>query len=95
MISVMSEDEAVLWVVAGCLFEVALPVTPAGRWRWANPGDDVSLLADDVRQGRQHLRFRAEASGARAGRVELRFACGEAGGRRSVLRVRIAPERLS
>ena len=95
MISVMSQDEAALWVVAGCLFEVALPVTPAGRWRWANPGHDVSLLADDVRQGRQHLRFRAEAAGARAGQVELRFRAGEAGDRRSVLRVRIAPERLS
>lgn len=64
---------SMLWVVAGCLFEISFPVTGAGHWRWTDGGDQVTLLAETVRDGRQHLRFRAEAAGAEAGAVELRF----------------------
>jgi hypothetical protein len=84
--------EAMVWVVAGCLFEVSLPPTPAGGWRWTNGGPHVTLVGDDVRDGRQHLRFRAEAAGADLGVVELRFE-GEGGDPADcTVSVRIAPE---
>lgn len=75
-----------VWVVAGCLFEVSLPAD--GRWRWTPEGAQVTLLGEAVRDGRQHLRFRAEVAGV----VELQF-----GGNEAELRsvtVRIVPERL-
>lgn len=84
-----------MWVVAGCLFEVALPVVPGGSWRLAAPTDAVTLVADEVRGGAHHLRFRAEAAGAAAGGAELCLAA--AGGATPLERrvaVRIAPERL-
>lgn len=62
-----------MWVVAGCLFEVSLPEQGGSAWRWANPGPEVTLLAEEVRLGEHHFRFRAEAPGADAGQVELRF----------------------
>lgn len=90
----ISDDEAMLWVVAGCLFEISLPVTTAGRWRWTNARSEVTLLAEDVREGRQHLRFRAEAAGAKARVVELQFGHDEAEDRHPAVCVRIAPEQL-
>lgn|GEM_PF-199387 len=83
----LSTGPALVWVVAGCLFEVSLP---GGGWRWANPGPEVTLLGDAPRDGSQHLRFRAEAAGAGAGVAELRFE-GD-GGQARVVSVRIAPE---
>ena len=83
-----------LWAVAGCLFEISLPVTAAGQWRWANPGCEVTLLAEVVHEGRQHLRFRAEGAGAEAGVVQLRFARGEAGNSERIVSIRVAPEQL-
>ena len=68
-----SDEEATLAVVAGCLFEVSIPVTTPGGWRWANDGDEVTLQAEEVRHGRHRFRFRAEAKGAEVGAVELRF----------------------
>ena len=61
--------EPSLWVVAGCLFEVSLPPHGGHRWRRPDPPSRVTLLAEGVRDGRRHLRFRAEA----AGQVELHF----------------------
>ena len=68
-----SDEEATLLVVAGCLFEVSIPVTTPGGWRWANDGDEVSLQAEELRGGRHRFRFRAEGKGAEVGAVELRF----------------------
>ena len=79
-------------MVAGCLFEISLPVTTACQWRWANPGCEVTLLAEVVHEGRQRLRFRAEGAGAKAGVVELRFAPGEAGDPERIVSIRVAPE---
>ena len=73
-----------LWVVAGCLFEVSLP---DGGWRWTNARPEVTLLGEDGREGRSHLRFRAEAPGS----VVLRFE--RDGARPRLVSVRIAPER--
>ena len=69
-----------LWVVAGCLFELSFeePVS------WLGPDPAVTLLADEERDGRWHLRFRAE----QPGEAVLRFR--EAG----AVTVHIAPERL-
>jgi hypothetical protein len=73
--------------VAGCLFEVHLPVDSGrGAWSWAGGTDAVTLLA----AGAGRFRFRAE----RAGPADLRFTSAEPGGapveRR--LAVLIAPE---
>jgi hypothetical protein len=77
--------DPLLWVVAGCLFEVSLPEGAGGPWRWPDPPAHITLLAEGVRDGRRHLRFRAEA----AGEVELRFS---RPGSELVVTVRIAPE---
>ena len=59
----------VLWVVAGCLFEVSFPAE-GEPWRWAGHEEAmVTLLAEDRRGGDDHFRFRAEAPGE----VELTF----------------------
>ena len=73
-----------VWVVAGCLFEVSL-VDRDAPWRCAAPPPQVTLLAEGRRDGRRHMRFRAEAPGE----VELRFSSG-ALDRATV--VRIVPE---
>ncbi|MGH9225708.1 MAG: hypothetical protein ACRD2W_18420 [Acidimicrobiales bacterium] len=78
-----------LWMVAGCLFEVSFP-TAAGPWQWTNPSPEVTLVAEEERGPAHHFRFRAEA----AGEVELRFA-GEAAPETETVAVRIAPERLA
>ena len=78
-----------LWVVAGCLFEISLPVED-GPWSWANATPQVTLLAEEERHGRRHLRFRAEEPGE----VELRFEA-RAGRVTDPVTVRIAPERLA
>ena len=83
--------EPTVWVVAGCLFEVSLPAEPGG-WRWDGPTPDVTLLAEDVRDGRHHFRFRAEAAGARTGAARLHFRRHAGGAERAVV-VRVAPER--
>ena len=90
MLLVAREAEGVLWVVAGCLFEVSLPAA-SGPWRWANPCPEVTLLSEDDRGAvpRHHFRFRAEAPGE----VELRFA--GAAPEPVPVAVRIAPERLA
>ena len=80
-----------LWIVAGCLFEVSLPLT-GGPWRWANPTSAVTILGEEDRGDVRHVRFRAEAPGL----VELTFV----GERQPVpvpvtVTVRIAPERLA
>ncbi len=85
---------ATVWVVAGCLFEVSLPVQGETQWTWSNPGPEVTLLADQIRPGRHHFRFRAEAPGARAGTVHLRFHDRRAGGPEASAVVHIAPEHL-
>lgn len=80
-----------MWVVAGCLFEISLPLDGAGlAWRWTNVRPEVTHLADHRRQEAQHLRFRAEAAGAAAGEVELDFRT-QAGPVLSIV-VRIASE---
>ena len=81
----------VLWVVAGCLFEVSFPTDGGGGWRWANPGRGVTLVAEEGRQGRYHFRFRAEAVGAEAGAFPLRFTGRPTDGE---VVVHVAPERI-
>lgn len=80
-----------VWPVAGCLFEVALPVSGGSSWRWTNPTPDVTLLGEERRGSRQHLRFRAEDPCSTLDSVELRFRRG--GGHERRVRVHIAPER--
>jgi hypothetical protein len=87
------DEEATLWVVAGCLFEVSLPVIGARPWRWTNAGREVSLLGEAVRHGRRHFRFRAESGGAEAGLVELRFRSDD-GEHGLTVPVRVAPEQF-
>lgn len=86
------EPAATVWTVAGCLFEVSLPVAGGERWRWSNPGRAVTLLADEDRAAEHHFRFRAEAEGARHGEVELVFQRGRGSDRECRLVVRVAPE---
>ena len=83
------DQEPAVWVVAGCLFEVSLAEAERGPWAWHNPGPEVTLLSESVRDGERRFRFRSEAAGAAKGAVELRFACEDV--ERSVV-VRIAPE---
>jgi hypothetical protein len=80
-----------VWAVAGCLFEVSLPVDSLSRWRCIDPGPEVTLLSEDVRGSGQHFRFRAESPAALAG-AELRFGCD---GRERLVHVLVAPERLT
>lgn len=87
----MKQEGGELRVVAGCLFEVVLPVAgPSSRWRLAVGQPEVTLLDDDQRDGQQRFRFRAETAGAVAGTVELRFESDRAADRS--LRVAVAPE---
>ncbi len=86
--------EAVVWVVAGCLFEVSMPERNGTSWHLADPPPGVTLLTESVRGEERHFRFRAEVEGARTGEVSLRFrALTEERGMvlRSVV-VRVAPE---
>jgi hypothetical protein len=76
--------EPIVWVVAGCLFEVSLP---SGNWRGSGTHPEVTLLAEEHRETGHHFRFRAEVPGE----VTLRF---EGDGTRTVI-VRIAPEHLT
>ncbi len=85
---------ATVWVVAGCLFEVSLPAHGDTRWRWANPGPEVALLAEEKRHEEHRFRFRAEAAGANAGQVELRFEDGGTPGAEETVVVHVAPEHL-
>lgn len=85
---------AEVWVVAGCLFEVSLPVNGARQWRWSDDATGhVTLLAEHTEDDRRHFRFRAEAAGARAGTVELRFERDGSEKPIAVARIRVAPER--
>ncbi len=86
----LDDGEEGVWTVAGCLFEVSLPRRANGRWRWATPCGEVTLVGEAVRDREHRFRFRAEAVGASAGGAELHF-CGDDGVERTV-RVRIAPE---
>ena len=88
------EAEPSVWVVAGCLFEVALPTAPGGRWCHLGPVPEVTLLSDDVRESRHHFRFRAEAAGTVAGSVSLQFRR-EPAGRRVQVQVLVAPEQVA
>lgn len=81
-----------VWVVAGCLFEISVPVGGAAPWRWAGPGAEVTLLSQYRRGDHEHFRFRTEAAGARAGTVQLRF--DHPGGTVRSVTVRIAPEAI-
>jgi len=65
--------DAVVWAVAGCLFEVSFPEAGGTSWTWVNPDAAVTLLGESVRADGHHFRFRAEAGAAVAGRVALRF----------------------
>lgn len=76
-----------IWVVAGCLFEVSLPDLPSGTWRWSGTHSEVTLLTEEDRGTGHHFRFRAETPGE----VTLRF---EGDGTHTVV-VRIAPEHLA
>ena len=87
--------EPVLWAVAGCLFEVALPERAGASWHWADPPPGVTLLGESVRGDLRHFRFRAEPEGALLGQVALRFR-GRTTERAVLLRsvvVHVAPER--
>ena len=77
-----------LWVVAGCLFEVSFPAD-GEPWRWSGDIAAVTLLAEEGRGGDHHFRFRAEA----AGPVDLVFTHGN--DPPATVAVRIAPERLA
>lgn len=85
--------DAVVLVVAGCLFEVSLPGGAEAGWRWTAPSADVTLLAEDGRHGRQHFRFRAEGAAAAAGMTRLRFRAAD--GSEAEVVVGVAPERLA
>ena len=78
----MRHHVPVLWVVAGCLFEVSLP--PGARW--AGGTTAVTLLAEERRGADLHFRFRAET----AGEATLLFADPEA-----TFTVHLAPEHLA
>lgn len=87
--------DAVMWAVAGCLFEVSMPEAAGSSWRWVNSRDEVTLLSESIRSDGHHFRFRAEGDGAAANHVDLRFR-----GKNDVkavvmraVRVHIAPER--
>jgi hypothetical protein len=80
--------DATVRVVAGCLFEVCLPVGPA-PWRYSPSGQAVTLLADIAGDGVHRFRFRAEAAGADIGHADLVF---RAGGTSTCVVVHVAPE---
>ena len=85
----VESDEGAVSVVAGCLFEVALPAKGTEAWRFGPSGPEVTLLAEAVKGGEHRFRFRAEGAGAVAGAAVLRFRCGDL--ERSVV-VPVAPE---
>ena len=65
----LSSGDAMVWVVAGCLFEVSLP---GEDWQWVDGGPEVTLLAEDERGGRSTF-----ASGRRQPeRKEAWWSCG-------------------
>lgn len=82
-----------LWAVAGCLFEISLPPPPSGRWHLADSSPSVSLVAEEMRHGQHHFRFRADAAAVHSA-VALRFSSGDGGDAEVVAAVRIAPESL-
>jgi len=65
--------EAVIWAVAGNLFEVSMPERNGASWNLADPPPGVTLISEYVRGDERHFRFRAEDGGAQAGEVRLRF----------------------
>ena len=83
-------------VVAGCLFEVTFPEGGGPSWSWEGDQPEVTALAEFVRAGRRHFRFRAEAAGADAGSVGLRFRSQseERGTTVRMVVVPVVPERL-
>jgi hypothetical protein len=91
---VRSDVEAVVWAVAGCLFEVSMPERDGASWQLASPPPGVTLLSESVRGTERHFRFRAEAEGAEAGEVALRFRSltKERGRVLRMVVVRVAPE---
>jgi hypothetical protein len=86
--------EAVVWAVAGCLFEVSMPERNGAPWQLADPPPGVTLVGESVRGQERHFRFRAEAEGAEAGEVALRFRSltEERGKVLRMVVVRVAPE---
>lgn len=78
--------DAVVWAVAGCLFEVSLEAVGAARWRWDGACDAVTLVEQGTVAGADQFRFRAEAPG----QARLGFQAGEA---TAVVTLAIAPER--
>lgn len=95
MLWAMSHDrQAILSVVAGCLFEISLPADSEGEWQWLNAGPEVTLLAVYMREGREHFRFRAEAAGADDGSAQLRFESDGGGVALEDVNVAIAPEHV-
>ena len=86
----MKQEGGEIRVVAGCLFEVVLPVAGRSGWRLVAGQPEVTLVDDHQQDGLQRFRFRAEAAGAVAGTVALRFESNSAAER--LLRVAVAPE---
>ena len=82
-----------LWVVAGCLFEISLPPPASGRWQLADAGPSVTLVAEEMREGQHHFRFRAEAVDVNDA-VPLRFSWGYGAEAEVHAAVRIAPENM-
>ena len=89
-----TQGQPVLHVVAGCLFEISIAAEDPHGWRWANPTPEVTLLGEELRLGRHHLRFRAEGEGAAKGMVTLHFRSQPAGDEWDVT-VHIVPEAMT
>lgn len=89
------ELEPEVLVVAGCLFEVSMLERQGSEWGWDGNQPEVTAMGEDVRGGRRHFRFRAEAAAGDAGTVALRFrSMTEARGMTvRMVTVRVAPER--
>jgi hypothetical protein len=65
--------EAVVWAVAGCLFEVSVPEAAGTSWGLVDAPSEVTLLGEAARSDGHHFRFRAEAAGGVFRDVTLRF----------------------
>jgi hypothetical protein len=90
----LDRDQPVVWVVAGCLFEVSFAEGNGRSWAWDDDaGATATLLHESVRGDRRHFRFRAEA----AGEIALRFRARseERGMSMRVVTVPVAPEVVS